>query len=114
MSSIFRKTHTNILRKAIKWFNKAADQGLAEAQCTLGICYYTGDGVEQNNEEAAKLFLKAAEQGDPQAQYNLGIMYFEGDGVAKDVSEAEKWLKKSADQGNAEAAESLKKLEELK
>ena len=56
--------------EAVKWF-KAAEQGNAEAQCLLGICYEHGDGVEQDKAEAVKWFQKAAEQGNFAAQQRL-------------------------------------------
>lgn len=40
-----------------------AEQGNAEAQYSLGVCYRCGDGVEKNLEEAIKWYRKAAEQG---------------------------------------------------
>lgn len=40
-----------------------AEQGNAEAQYSLGVCYRCGDGVEKNLEEAIKWYKKAAEQG---------------------------------------------------
>ena len=34
--------------KAAEWYRKAAEQGLSEAQNTLGICYDNGEGVEMD------------------------------------------------------------------
>lgn len=39
------------------------------AQHNLGNCYYKGDGVEQNYEEAVKWYRNAAKQGDSYAQF---------------------------------------------
>ena len=61
--------------KALKWYRKAAEQGLATAQCNLGWCYDNGRGVTQNYAEAAKWYRKAAEQGYAHAQFNLGYYY---------------------------------------
>src|ERR1039457_4097199 len=33
---------------AVKWYRKAAEQTLAEAQCNLGVCYYEGQGVAKD------------------------------------------------------------------
>ena len=49
----------------MKWFSKAAEQGHDGAQHCLGICYYNGQGISQNREEAMKWLRKAAEQGQP-------------------------------------------------
>ena len=40
----------------------AADQGIAEAQHSLGFVYETGQGVSQDYVEACKWFTLAAEQ----------------------------------------------------
>ena len=37
------------------------------AQFTLGIRYYSGDGISKDKSEAIKWFRKAAEQGDEDA-----------------------------------------------
>ena len=86
---------------------KAAEQGDAQAQCNLGVCYHFGNGVEKNLSEAVKWWRKAAEQGDAQAQYNLGVCYALGDGVEKNPTEAVKWCRKAAEQGNAQAQYNL-------
>jgi TPR repeat protein len=108
----------------VKWYRKAADQGYAQAQHTLGIFYAEGDGVAKDQVEALKWYRKAADQGYAAAQYTLGICYAEGDdvvkdqvgpiiwlhktagqaqfnlGVVKDEVEAAKWYRKAADQGS--------------
>ncbi len=47
----------------IRWCRTAADQGLPEAQFTLGCCYRGGLGVEQNAEEGRRLLEAAAAAG---------------------------------------------------
>ena len=86
-----------------KWFRKAAEQGDANAQFNLGICYYDGKGVAKNPAEAVKWFRKAAEQGDARAQVQLGVCYEGGAGVTRNHFEAVKWYRKAADQGYAYA-----------
>src|ERR1041384_1231684 len=87
--------------EAVKWFRKAAEQNLAEAQCNLGVCYRDGQGVAPNYVEAATWFRKAAGQNDAAAQYNLGICYRNGQGVARDYGEAAKWFRQAAGQNLA-------------
>jgi uncharacterized protein len=94
---------TNNLVEAIKWFRKAAEQGVAEAQFNLGCAYANGKGVTKDADKALKWFRKAAEQGDPSAQCRLGLCYDKGEGVTKDKIEAIKWYRKAAIQGLAEA-----------
>jgi len=89
--------------EAVKWFRKAAEQNVADAQFSLGVCYANGRGVAEDDAEAVKWFRKAAEQNYARAQYNLGVCYDSGEGVAKDEVEAYKWWLLAAGQGNDDA-----------
>ena len=78
-------------KKAVKWYEKAAEQGHAEAQVNLGAMYYDGLGVTQDYKQAAKWYSKAAEQGDKKGQNMLGNMYYDGLGVTQDYALAYMW-----------------------
>jgi hypothetical protein len=88
--------------KAVEWYRKAAEQGIAEAQFWLGVHYSQGlDAAEGARwypnqglgaAEGARWYRKAAEQGHAGAQNNLGNCYAYGSGVPKDCVEALKWL----------------------
>ena len=93
--------------EAVKWFRKAAEQGLADAQLNLGNKYFDGNGVAKDEAEAVKWFRKAAEQGLAEAQFNLALKFDVGSGVTKDEREAVKWYRKAAEQGLAEAQVNL-------
>ena len=80
-----------------------AEQGLAEAQMTLGKRYANGNGVPQDHSQAAEWFRKAAEQGQVEAQCHFASSYAEGKGVDKDYAQAVAWYRKAAEQDNAEA-----------
>ena len=41
-------------KEAVKWYRKAADQGIANAQSNLGLMYDKGKGVPQDYAEAVK------------------------------------------------------------
>ena len=84
-------------------YRKAAEQGHASAQNTLGWMHAKGDGVVQSYVEAVRWYKKAAKQGDANAQLNLGSMYENGDGVAQSHAEALRWYRKAAEQGDAGA-----------
>ena len=62
------------LVEAVSWYRKAADQGDAKAQCSIGFNYYT----EGESVEAVKWYRKAAEQGDALGQRCLAHMYAYG------------------------------------
>jgi len=70
-----------------------------------------GQGVAQDEVQAAQWYRKAAEQGNAMAQYQLGMMYALGQGVKKDDEESQQWLRKAADQGYRQAVEQLEKLD---
>jgi TPR repeat protein len=84
---------------------KKAEQGDAEAQYKVGICYETKNdyGVKENEKESFKWFLKAANQGHLDAQYEIGGFYSYGYGVAKNETECFKWWLKASSQGHAMA-----------
>ena len=81
--------------------------GDADAQYELGVCYYNGNGIEQNYVEAVKWYRKSAEQGDANAQCCLGYCYEYGRGVDQNYTEAVKWYRKAAEQGEETAQSNL-------
>ncbi len=100
--------------EAVKWYRKAADQGLAIASYNLGNMYSGGRGVAKDEAESLMWWRKAADQGHATAQNLLGSMYETGASyqngglaVAKDEAEAVKWYRKAADQGDAIAGHLL-------
>ena len=78
-----------------------ATAGDVYAQVELGVAYALGEGVPQDDAQAAALYRKAADQGDAGAQCNLGLMYANGEGVPQDYVEAVSWYRQAADQGDA-------------
>jgi TPR repeat protein len=101
------RSEKNTIASRFEKLRKAAAQGDAEAQSSLGRMYAKGDGVSKDAVEAVQWFRKAAEQGYARAQYNLGVMYERGDGVSKHSVEALKWYRKAAAQGYADAQSNL-------
>ena len=67
--------------KAVPGLKSLAENGDAEAQFGLGVCYSTGNGVQQSYSDAVKWYRMAAEQGNSAAQSNLGACYMNGNGV---------------------------------
>jgi TPR repeat protein len=89
----------------VKWYRKAADQGYAAAQWSLGLMYRKGEGVEQDIKEAVKWYRKAAEQGFASAQLSLGVRYDFGQGVTEDDVTAYAWYNITAANGHAKSRE---------
>ena len=59
---------------AMRWYTKAAEQGLAEAQYNLGNMYVSGEGVPRDIVMAYMWFELAAALGDEDAKTNKGIL----------------------------------------
>ena len=91
--------NTQKFEGAIKWYRKAAAQGHAKAQYSLGYMYRNGLGVSKDYNKAFYWFTKAAEQGNVVAQWSLGNLYLQGWGVTQDNNKAFYWFKKTAEQG---------------
>lgn len=89
--------------RPISWIKKAAEEGRANWQCNLGVCYFYGSGVEKDLVEASKWYEKAAKQGDAKAQFNLGLGYYKREGLPQDYSKAMYWFGEAAEQGDADA-----------
>tara|TARA_R110002110_G_scaffold415794_1_gene656140 strand:+ start:9055 stop:9987 length:933 start_codon:yes stop_codon:yes gene_type:complete len=60
--------------KAAKWFIKAAEQGVSEAQNNIGNMYQHGIGVEKNEALALQWYDKAAKQGLDVASKSASIL----------------------------------------
>jgi TPR repeat protein len=59
--------------KAVQWFTRAGNQGHADAQHYMGVCYAAGQGVAKNYRMAADWYVKAARQGHSDSQYALAL-----------------------------------------
>ncbi len=101
-------------QEALKWFQKAAVQGYADAQNYVGLIYHEGKGVKRDIREALKWFQKAADQGHAGAQrhearikndlekesfFDKGLAYYD----KKDLQEALKWFQRADEKGHPEA-----------
>ncbi|MDO8312300.1 MAG: tetratricopeptide repeat protein, partial [Sideroxyarcus sp.] len=80
--------------KAIEWYQKAAAQGYAPGQYSLGLQYATG--VPKDAAKAVEWYQKAAGQGYSPAQSMLGNAYANGEGVEKDAPKAVEWYQKAS------------------
>lgn len=83
---------------AIRWYTKAANQGLPAAQFQLAVMIVNADP-----EKAMVWFKKAGEQDYVPAQSELGQRYLNGIGVAADDQQAMHWFKRAALLGNPRA-----------
>ncbi len=58
----------------MKWYRKAAEQGNADAQTTLGVMYANGEGVPEDFIQAHMWFNLAAAQGNELGRENRDIV----------------------------------------
>jgi uncharacterized protein len=94
------------LKLAVKYLEKSADLGFAEAQFMLASLYESGIGIGNRRKSLERSFdwhRKAAEQGHTDAALAVGTAYFLGRGVALDYSKAAIWYTKAAQQGDSAA-----------
>ena len=92
---------------AAQKFRQAAEAAHTEAQFSLGAMYFNGEGVLQDDKEAARWYAKSAEAGFAFAQVQLAWMYANGLGVPKDDHEAVRWYRQAAEAGHAKAQNQL-------
>ena len=89
-------------------FQAGADHGDATSMRNLGISYYNGWGVAQEDYgKAREWYEKAAAKDNAGAMSSLGWLYDHGQGVAQDYGKAREWYDKAAAKGNANAMSSL-------
>ena len=92
---------------AVSCYEKAAEDGLAEAQYLLAYSLYMGEGVERNYTSAAQWYKRASRQNHVKAEYNLAYCYMNGRGVPRDYDRALELLTASAEGGNIQAMVTL-------
>lgn len=94
--------------EAVLWLKKAAEQGLAIAEYSLGVCYFEGKhGLDRNPTLAMNWIRRAALQGHADAARQLAKGFREGLGLPKDVSESVNWTRRAAAGGSLEAQYNL-------
>lgn len=106
-----RSLEAGQLVDAARRYSALADAGNAEAQFRLGLMYFTGRGVPENEKRAYDLLLKAANQGHLPAMLQLANVLTFGQQIPNLISdpdsEAAKWYFQAASAGSAEAQYSL-------
>eukprot|EP00962_Isochrysis_galbana_P018301 scaffold5290_cov116-Isochrysis_galbana.AAC.3 len=91
--------------ETIPLLERAAEQGLAQAQAMLGLAHAQGHGgLSANAAEAIRWFRMAALQGDADSAYNLVAMCEARPGcIGGRRSDTRRWLGLAATQGHAPA-----------
>ena len=79
--------------ETIKWIEKVAEMGDAEAQYEAGSRLWDNHAwFDPRSEKAVEWWRKAAEQGHAKAQFRLGSCYAKGQGVSANDVEAYMWF----------------------
>ena len=81
------------------WYQRAGDQSHPQALFNLGMLYFLGDGVEQDEQKAFSCFERSANENETRAQVFLGILY--ENGIVRDSPKAVSSYRKAAWQGDA-------------
>jgi TPR repeat protein len=97
-------------KTAVMWYTKAAEQGNASAQTSLGNMYKHGIGVPENDKTGVMWYTKAAEQGFAGAQFNLGLGYVTGEGIRESYIQAYIWWSSAKANGYELPKRNLEKL----
>lgn len=94
--------------KAVYWYQRAVDSGIAQAMFNLANFYEEGRGVARNTPRAAALYQQAADKGDILASFNLGVLYAtQRPDFSPDYTAAANWYLKAANAGYASAQYNL-------
>lgn len=87
------------LKKAEKWYMRAALQGYMYAEDNLGALY----SLNSNDDESLRWSFRAASKGHPAAQCRVASLLYKRAKNIDDVQAAITWLKRAADQNYTEA-----------
>ena len=92
-----------------------AQQGDAEAQCTLGFCLLGSKYAEKDMQKALEWLHKSAEQECSDAQTILGIIYYSDSfkGVKQNKEEGKYWFQRASKNGCEYAKSWLRTIESV-
>ncbi len=93
--------------EALRWFRKAADQGIGLPEKWVGDFSYAGLAGPKDFAEAMRWYRRSAQHGYAQGASFFAHMYIFGDGVAADHREAAKWYRRAAELGDLASKERI-------
>jgi TPR repeat protein len=96
------------LKLALPYYEKSAEQGIADAQYAVAQIYATLRDLPQEKKQLAREWMaRAARAGFDTAQLDMGIWLVNGVGGPKDYVKGFEWLKFAANRGNVVAQNKL-------
>ncbi len=87
-------------KKAFELLSKSAAQEYGPAQEFLGMFYYVGEGIRQNDKKAMEWLEKAVNNGQGMAAYILSSAYFYGFGCEINTKLSAVWAMRGATLGD--------------
>ena len=93
--------------EAARWYERAANKGIAPAQFRYASLLEKGQGVKKDLAQARRLYLAAAAKGNGKAMHNLAVLYAEGIEGKPDYATAALWFRKAALHGIADSQYNL-------
>lgn len=97
--------------KAMEWYQKAAEAGDMDAQCSIGDLHINGAaGIEPSAKAMLYWYEQAANHNHPKAQFQLGKILSEGKFVTQNDEAAFRWLTLAIMNGSDQAQKELQLL----
>jgi hypothetical protein len=97
--------------RAMEWYQKAAEAGDVDAQCSIGDLHMGGGtGIEPNAKAMLYWYEQAANQQHPKAQFQLGKILSDGKFVSQNDEAAFRWLTLAIMNGSEPAQKELQLL----
>lgn len=89
--------------EAAKWYQRAAEQGVSEAQFQYALILLDGRFAKKDDKEAQALLQASAEAGNPLAQFNLAQLLVQREPGETGLAKAVPYYEKASDNGLADA-----------
>ncbi|QND50878.1 sel1 repeat family protein [Phyllobacterium sp. 628] len=98
------------LADSAKWYGKAAEQGVPEAQFRYGTILLQGKYAPRDPQKAKVLMKAAADSGNAMAQFNYAQILMQEHPGAVGIDSAYPWFEKAAGQGLADGEYALSQI----
>eukprot|EP00287_Rhodomonas_sp_CCMP768_P015643 CAMPEP_0196757584 /NCGR_PEP_ID=MMETSP1091-20130531/103740_1 /TAXON_ID=302021 /ORGANISM="Rhodomonas sp., Strain CCMP768" /LENGTH=673 /DNA_ID=CAMNT_0042106367 /DNA_START=36 /DNA_END=2055 /DNA_ORIENTATION=+ len=95
---------------AFEWFSKAAEQGNADAEYSMGFAFLSGQGAGRDLEQGRTMLHRAAEKGHAKSMRQLAQVHFSGMGVPQSTAKAVELWSQAASAGDVDSIAILGKL----
>ena len=94
-------------KEAVKWAQKAADNGSGEGCWILGLAYEHGRGVKEDLNLAIEYFEKGVNLGHAKCMGNLGAIYMNGQVKGKTKEDGFRLMRKAAELGDVHSMKNV-------